>query len=301
MKFAKIQAAALASETFVMASNASLGTWLRLHMHCSVTENGGRIAGAGCWKPKMWRTLGVERKELERAIKEGLAEWGDDDMSTLVVIGYDTVGEAAHARRREGGRRGGQAKAKDPSSMLASTASPDPASSATTHPIPLHTTPDQDHSIPADPCSADEPGNWGSLARDLIDAYPHRVDDDGIEDRPSEYELEIELATAYGDESRKGTGWSPGGFGEAMVSAAVELAKVRTGKGRKTGKGLKGWIRAKGWTVPVTRAQGQGESTGSAMARSERERLERRRLNDEARGLAPIGDSIRDLENRSTG
>lgn len=107
MKFFAVHISDLESEAFTIASADQVATWLFLHALCAKQMNGGRIEGAKRMPPKFWQRHGIEAPGL-LCKPSPLWGWEGDD---LRLSPYDIEGESITAKKIEGGRKGGKARA----------------------------------------------------------------------------------------------------------------------------------------------------------------------------------------------
>jgi hypothetical protein len=133
MNWINIETKTLRSPEFIGSEPEQRATWLCLLAYCAEQENGGKIAACGEWKARRWQqTCGVTTDEV--CSHCDLWTWEAD---SLTVWGYPVEKENEVRMKREGGQRGGKARAKnavdkgipeDASSIASST----PSSSAST-------------------------------------------------------------------------------------------------------------------------------------------------------------------------
>jgi hypothetical protein len=103
-------------------SNEELGVWLRVMAFCCEQENGGKISGAADWNTRQWMTsCGVTKEEVENC--NALLTVKN---KSIEVFMYPVDKEHEVKTKREAGKRGGEAKARN----FYSTARPDATSSA---------------------------------------------------------------------------------------------------------------------------------------------------------------------------
>ncbi len=106
MNWINIKTSDLRSPEFIGSDPTARGTWVAVLGYCYEQENGGRIKGCKAWKDRQWQQVcGVTREEIDGA--KSLMSWQDDD---LQVWGYPAELEDEIKRKREAGRKGGQAR-----------------------------------------------------------------------------------------------------------------------------------------------------------------------------------------------
>ena len=106
MNWINIKTSDLRAPQFIGSDPTSRGTWVAVLGYCYEQENGGLIAGCKTWKDRQWQQVcGVTREEIDGA--QSLMGWQDDD---LRVWGYPSDLEDEIKRKREAGRKGGQAR-----------------------------------------------------------------------------------------------------------------------------------------------------------------------------------------------
>lgn len=106
MNWINIQTNTLRSPEFIGSDPISRGTWLSVLGYCYEQENGGLIADCKGWKDRQWQQIcGVTREEIDGSTR--LMEWKEND---LLVWNYPTDTEEEIKRKREAGRKGGQAR-----------------------------------------------------------------------------------------------------------------------------------------------------------------------------------------------
>jgi hypothetical protein len=117
MQWININRETLDTEVMLDVEPADGWTWLRLLSYCLGQENGGRIAAAKQWKPRMWM-LGVKVAPEDVTRDCALWKWVGDD---LMVEFYPHDKEREVVAKRKGGARGAKAKwHKPPSSAKGS-------------------------------------------------------------------------------------------------------------------------------------------------------------------------------------
>lgn len=108
MNWINIQTNTLRSPEFIGSDPISRGTWLAVLGYCYEQENGGLIADCKSWKDRQWQQIcGVTREEVDGSAR--LMQWQDND---LLVWNYPTDTEDEIKRKREAGRKGGQARSQ---------------------------------------------------------------------------------------------------------------------------------------------------------------------------------------------
>lgn len=106
MNWINIKTSDLRAPQFIGSDPTARGTWVAVLGYCYEQENGGLIAGCKTWKDRQWQQVcGVTREEIDGA--QSLMGWQDDD---LKVWGYPSDLEDEIKRKREAGRKGGQAR-----------------------------------------------------------------------------------------------------------------------------------------------------------------------------------------------
>ena len=106
MNWINIKTSDLRAPQFIGSDPTARGTWVAVLGYCYEQENGGLIAGCKTWKDRQWQQVcGVTREEIDGA--RSLMSWQDDD---LRVWGYPSDLEDEIKRKREAGRKGGQAR-----------------------------------------------------------------------------------------------------------------------------------------------------------------------------------------------
>lgn len=106
MNWINIKTSDLRAPQFIGSDPTARGTWVAVLGYCYEQENGGLIAGCKTWKDRQWQQVcGVTREEIDGA--QSLMSWQDDD---LKVWGYPSDLEDEIKRKREAGRKGGQAR-----------------------------------------------------------------------------------------------------------------------------------------------------------------------------------------------
>ena len=106
MNWINIKTSDLRAREFIGSDPTSRGTWVAVLGYCYEQENGGLIAGCKTWKDRQWQQVcGVTREEIDGA--RSLMSWQDDD---LKVWAYPCDLENEIKRKREAGRKGGQAR-----------------------------------------------------------------------------------------------------------------------------------------------------------------------------------------------
>lgn len=106
MNWINIQTNTLRSPEFIGSDPISRGTWLSVLGYCYEQENGGLITDCKNWKDRQWQQIcGVTREEVDGSTL--LMQWQDND---LIVWNYPTDTEDEIKRKREAGRKGGQAR-----------------------------------------------------------------------------------------------------------------------------------------------------------------------------------------------
>jgi hypothetical protein len=106
MNWINIQTNTLRSPEFIGSDPISRGTWLSVLGYCYEQENGGVITDCKNWKDRQWQQIcGVTREEIDGSTL--LMQWLDND---LLVWNYPTETEDEIRRKREAGRKGGQAR-----------------------------------------------------------------------------------------------------------------------------------------------------------------------------------------------
>ena len=106
MNWINIKTSDLRSPEFIGSDPTARGTWVAVLGYCYEQENGGLIKGSKTWKDRQWQQVcGVTREEIDGA--RSLMSWQDDD---LKVWGYPSDLENEIKRKREAGRKGGQAR-----------------------------------------------------------------------------------------------------------------------------------------------------------------------------------------------
>lgn len=106
MNWINIKTSDLRSPEFIGSDPTARGTWVAVLGYCYEQENGGLIAGCKTWKDRQWQQVcGVTREEIDGA--RSLMSWQDDD---LKVWAYPCDLENEIKRKREAGRKGGQAR-----------------------------------------------------------------------------------------------------------------------------------------------------------------------------------------------
>jgi len=106
MNWINIKTSDLRAPQFIGSDPTARGTWVAVLGYCYEQENGGLIAGCKTWKDRQWQQVcGVTREEIDGA--QSLMGWQDDD---LRVWGYPSDLEDEIKRKREAGRKGGQAR-----------------------------------------------------------------------------------------------------------------------------------------------------------------------------------------------
>ena len=106
MNWINIQTNTLRSPEFIGSDPISRGTWLSVLGYCYEQENGGLITDCKSWKDRQWQQIcGVTREEIDGSTL--LMEWQDND---LLVWFYPNEIEEEIKRKREAGRKGGQAR-----------------------------------------------------------------------------------------------------------------------------------------------------------------------------------------------
>ena len=106
MNWINIKTSDLRSPEFIGSDPTARGTWVAVLGYCYEQENGGLIKGSKTWKDRQWQQVcGVTREEIDGA--RNLMSWQDDD---LRVWGYPSDLEDEIKRKREAGRKGGQAR-----------------------------------------------------------------------------------------------------------------------------------------------------------------------------------------------
>jgi hypothetical protein len=106
MNWINIKTSDLRSPEFIGSDPTARGTWVAVLGYCYEQENGGRIKGCNAWKDRQWQQVcGVTREEIDGA--KSLMNWEGDD---LQVWGYPADLEDEIKRKREAGRKGGQAR-----------------------------------------------------------------------------------------------------------------------------------------------------------------------------------------------
>jgi hypothetical protein len=106
MNWINIQTSTLRSPQFIGSDPIARGTWISVLGYCYEQENGGLIANCKGWKDRQWQQIcGVTRNEIDGAT--WLMQWQDND---LIVWNYPHETEGEIKRKRESGRKGGQAR-----------------------------------------------------------------------------------------------------------------------------------------------------------------------------------------------
>jgi len=106
MNWINIQTSTLRSPQFIGSDPIARGTWISVLGYCYEQENGGLIANCKGWKDRQWQQIcGVTRNEIDGAT--WLMQWQDND---LIVWNYPHETEDEIKRKREAGRKGGQAR-----------------------------------------------------------------------------------------------------------------------------------------------------------------------------------------------
>ena len=106
MNWINIKTSDLRAPQFIGSDPTARGTWVAVLGYCYEQENGGLIAGCKTWKDRQWQQVcGVTREEIDGA--RSLMSWQDDD---LKVWAYPCDLENEIKRKREAGRKGGQAR-----------------------------------------------------------------------------------------------------------------------------------------------------------------------------------------------
>lgn len=106
MNWINIQTSTLRSPQFIGSDPIARGTWLSVLGYCYEQENGGLIKDCATWKDRQWQQIcGVTREEIDGASL--LMQWRELD---LVVSFYPADTEDEIKRKREAGRKGGQAR-----------------------------------------------------------------------------------------------------------------------------------------------------------------------------------------------
>lgn len=106
MNWINIQTQSLRSPEFIGSDPVARGTWLSVIGYCYEQENGGVITNCISWKDRQWQQIcGVTLDEINGA--KLLMQWQDND---LIVWNYPTSIEDEIKRKREAGRKGGQAR-----------------------------------------------------------------------------------------------------------------------------------------------------------------------------------------------
>jgi len=101
------------SVEFLSAPPAARGHWFAAQNYVSEREAGGLIAGCRSWRSRQWKVaLGPHGSVAAVAamVDAHLATWRGND---LQLSGYDLTSERNYQRQREGGRRGGLARAEN--------------------------------------------------------------------------------------------------------------------------------------------------------------------------------------------
>lgn len=118
MQWVKLQLSTLRNQRFTECEPVAQACWLHLLAYCADQENGGRIIGAKSWGDRMWmRSVGITKAEA--MLEQCLWEWDADD---LVLWGYCLDEEASLRKRRQAGKKGGQATRKQSLSNASSKA-----------------------------------------------------------------------------------------------------------------------------------------------------------------------------------
>ncbi len=108
MNWINIQTSTLRSPQFIGSDPIARGTWISVLGYCYEQENGGLIANCKSWKDRQWQQIcGVTRNEIDGATL--LMQWLDNDLN---VWNYPTETEDEIKRKREAGRKGGQARSQ---------------------------------------------------------------------------------------------------------------------------------------------------------------------------------------------
>ena len=106
MNWINIKTSDLRAPEFIGSDPTARGTWVAVLGYCYEQENGGLIVGCKTWKDRQWQQVcGVTREEIDGA--RSLMSWQDDD---LKVWAYPSDLENEIKRKREAGRKGGQAR-----------------------------------------------------------------------------------------------------------------------------------------------------------------------------------------------
>lgn len=108
MNWINIQTSTLRSPQFIGSDPIARGTWISVLGYCYEQENGGLIANCKGWKDRQWQQIcGVTRNEIDGSTL--LMQWLDNDLN---VWNYPTETEDEIKRKREAGRKGGQARSQ---------------------------------------------------------------------------------------------------------------------------------------------------------------------------------------------
>ena len=106
MNWINIQTITLRSPQFIGSDPIARGTWLSVLGHCYEQENGGIINDCASWKDRQWQQIcGVTLEEINGAGL--LMQWSGGN---LIVSFYPTDMEEEIKRKRQAGRKGGQAR-----------------------------------------------------------------------------------------------------------------------------------------------------------------------------------------------
>lgn len=106
MNWINIKTSDLRAPQFIGSDPTARGTWVAVLGYCYEQENSGLIVGCKTWKDRQWQQVcGVTRVEIDGA--RSLMSWQDDD---LKVWAYPCDLENEIKRKREAGRKGGQAR-----------------------------------------------------------------------------------------------------------------------------------------------------------------------------------------------
>jgi hypothetical protein len=115
MNWLNIEVSTIRKPEYVGADPIHRATWLNLMAYCAEQENGGIVAGCLEWKCRRWQqTCGVTKAEVEDACELWRFEGGN-----LAVWNYPLEKEIEVAAKRDGGRKGGLAKAENEAAKLA--------------------------------------------------------------------------------------------------------------------------------------------------------------------------------------
>ena len=106
MNWINIQTSTLRSPQFIGSDPIARGTWLSVLGYCYEQENGGLIKDCATWKDRQWQQIcGVTLDEIKGAAL--LMQWSGND---LIVSFYPADMEDEIKRKRDAGRKGGQAR-----------------------------------------------------------------------------------------------------------------------------------------------------------------------------------------------